>query len=140
MTVIYTCEYGFTHTGKYGDRNVKTVTCGYDGKFQQEAPVCMPVVCGKPPVIDHGKLMKGFDPDKEINFASKSQEYECDLGYSTDVEDNPYGRQAEKFALSCMGTGEWPIAPKCVNIDDCLVHSCGDDGKCKDRQADRRTL
>jgi len=131
-TVSYRCITGYTLSGEAGTTAQKTIMCGADGQFEQDAPICKPVVCGTPPVVGHGEL-KGASKTATINFASPALNYQCDAGWSNNVEDTvwtPYG--SHTFEIRCQPDGTFQYPPDCLNINDCRVADCGSYGTCKD--------
>jgi CUB/sushi domain-containing protein len=129
-TVSYTCDSGYTMTGKAGGSNHETIACGADGKFEKDAPVCMPVECGAPPTVEKGSVQG--TPPAVVTYADEALAYECAPGYSTSAEDNPWAPAENSFLISCEADGTFQAAPSCVNINDCLVHDCGPNGACVD--------
>jgi len=133
-TVTYRCHTGYTLTGIVGETAVKTLSCGADGKYEQDKPVCKPVVCGRPPVIKKGDLLK-VSTSAKITFADDALRYRCDAGYSTDRSDRvwaPYDSNQQEIICRADGTFEEPLP--CLNINDCRLASCGAHGMCKDRK------
>jgi len=132
-TVRYTCNPGYTTTGKPGGPLTEEVMCGANGQFAPAAPQCKPVECGAPPAIDHADLVG--DVPSVLNYASASSNYQCKKGYSTDAEDNPFEPRSQGVSVSCQADGTFSSYDECVNIDDCLIADCGVHGTCKDNDA-----
>jgi hypothetical protein len=87
-----------------------------------------PVSCGQKPDIDHGHT--NFKPS-EILYGDVLT-YDCDPGYSWDATKAP---KANTFTIRCEGDASLSKIPglgACVNIDDCLGHTCGPFGYCID--------
>jgi CUB/sushi domain-containing protein len=130
--VTYRCNYGYSTTGEAGARRMKTIMCGANGEFEQDAPHCLPVKCGTPPSLAHGALQDISEASK-INFASPALKYKCNRGWSTNQQDTawaPY--ENDEFVISCLATGEFEPMYTCKNIDDCQYVACGRNGNCID--------
>jgi len=132
-TVKYTCNPGYTTTGKPGGSLTEVLMCEANGQFAPQAPQCKPVECGAPPAIDHADQVG--DAPSVVNYASASVNYQCKKGYSTDAEDNPFEPRSEGISVSCQADGTFSSHDECVNIDDCLTADCGVQGTCKDNDA-----
>jgi hypothetical protein len=137
--VTYFCHNGYTVGGKASDPDNDLMTCGPIGKYvyghgqdKSSKPRCEPVVCGEPPIFQHTHgLTTGV---KVMKFAMSPLEYQCDPGFSKLAYDDPWTPVTNKFALTCKADGNLIQAPPCVNINDCLVRSCGDHGACVDNE------
>eukprot|EP00928_Gymnodinium_smaydae_P036844 TRINITY_DN25697_c0_g2_i1.p1 TRINITY_DN25697_c0_g2~~TRINITY_DN25697_c0_g2_i1.p1 ORF type:complete len:4096 (+),score=634.51 TRINITY_DN25697_c0_g2_i1:84-12290(+) len=130
QTVTYTCDFGYTMTGKAGDQTQTTIACGSDGQFEESAPRCLPVVCGKAPVLGHAALSGKVA--ESLNFESPELVYDCNPGFSTALDDDPWTPKSTSQSTKCGADGKFPALLPCVNIDDCRVHSCGTPGTCVD--------
>jgi hypothetical protein len=89
-----------------------------------------PVSCGAPPSVANS----GHTFTKtEAVFADKLS-YDCKAGYSTDATA---ARARGSFVILCEADGTFSKIPgptgECVNIDDCLSHTCGPFGHCVDK-------
>ncbi|XP_077864038.1 sushi, von Willebrand factor type A, EGF and pentraxin domain-containing protein 1-like, partial [Saccoglossus kowalevskii] len=99
-TVQYVCNAGYELVGT-GIRK-----CTADSSWSEVAPLCIPVVCGTPPHVDHGRYSLQHGDD----FTYKSRvQYRCDIGYTEDIdgllecgEDSRwYGRVPICHRISC---------------------------------------
>eukprot|EP00928_Gymnodinium_smaydae_P029885 TRINITY_DN22381_c0_g2_i2.p1 TRINITY_DN22381_c0_g2~~TRINITY_DN22381_c0_g2_i2.p1 ORF type:complete len:1830 (-),score=209.12 TRINITY_DN22381_c0_g2_i2:43-5193(-) len=124
--IQYSCMTGYTLNASSDGLNSFTGECLADGSFA-EMPSCLPVKCGLPPSFQHAKSRQTSTFD-EIEYP-ESFTYECDKGYSTD-------RSAESGAatwvMQCLPTGHFSASRECLNIDDCVGHTCGPFGHCVD--------
>jgi len=128
-TVTYTCHPGFTLSGKAGTVSHRTIACGANGQFAEEAPRCLPVECGSAPVDEHSELEKG---DRAMSVFNTTLSYVTAAGYSTVMNDNPWEPRFDHYTIKCLEDGQFENTPQIVNIDDCSVRECGEFGTCKD--------
>lgn len=129
-SVTYTCDVGYTTTGEASATNQATIVAGPDGQWAQGPPTCSPVSCGAAPSFA-GARSNGSLP-AALTFASQAIEYVCNPGYSTSVSDNIWQPVMNIFYIACQANGTFASAPECVNINDCLIRSCGSHGGCVD--------
>ncbi|TRY57481.1 hypothetical protein DNTS_014228 [Danionella cerebrum] len=91
--IHYECHSGFVREG------VKTRTCQVDGKWDNKAPLCKAVSCGRP-IVSKDVLVRGED----FTFGRRLL-YSCSLGFvlrgaSTSI---------------CLANGSWSeVPPKCL--------------------------
>jgi hypothetical protein len=88
-----------------------------------------PVSCGAPPKVDFSKPQ--FDSAEAVYGDVLS--YECEAGYSVDALDKD---ASKSFSITCEKDADFSKIPgegKCVNINDCLGHTCGPFGECVDK-------
>jgi len=131
--VTYRCDYGYTLDGEAGGESMRAITCGSNGEFEEETPVCLPVKCGVPHSAPHGQLLPPVQMDSEIDFGMAPLVYQCNSGYSTDVADSAwYPYDSNKFQVACQADGTFEDLVSCVNIDDCAYVDCGNYGECVD--------
>jgi len=86
------------------------------------------VDCGAPPTVARSSV-SWVQPTAKFGDVVP---YQCEDGYSTD-----YTPEAASlaFSLVCEGDGTFSQVPgegECVNINDCLGHTCGAHGNCVD--------
>jgi hypothetical protein len=134
-TVTYTCDYGYSLTGKAGGMIMQTMACGPEGKFTEDAPQCLPVECGPPPEVTRADLDHPGSGPVMVNYDSDSILYTCHAGYSAIDEDNVWVPNKNKFSLMCRADGTFSPALACININDCMVQSCGTFGTCVDHDS-----
>jgi hypothetical protein len=87
-----------------------------------------PVSCGQKPSINHGTTKFKYP---EVSFGDVLT-YTCDPGYSWDGTN---ANAASQFTIQCESDASLSKIPgkgTCVNIDDCLSHTCGPFGSCVD--------
>jgi len=136
QALSYTCLDGYTTTGKSDGDAKAEVACGPLGKYlwkEKESPMpeCLPVECGEAPKKEFAKMITELKT-AVVTAASPVLVYECDPGYSTSKEDDPYEPQHAAATVTCLGTGEFTKSKECVNINDCTPSHCGRSGKCVD--------
>lgn len=129
-SVMYTCHQGYTLSAVSGEPAVQVLTCGADGQFAPAERPCLPVECGTPPSYEHAALSVAAPP--VVHFAHQPLGYRCLPGYSLEVADDPFAPIANTFTVGCRYTGQFQVPPVCVNINDCFVRNCGDNGNCFD--------
>jgi hypothetical protein len=91
-----------------------------------------PVSCGKPPVVKKSKPL--FKSSEAVYGDVLS--YECEFGYSVDKTNK---EASKSFSVTCEKDADFSKIPgegECVNIDDCVGHTCGPFGECVDGLAD----
>jgi hypothetical protein len=101
-----------------------TVQCKADGDFDKAAG-CLPVNCGPAPVE-----LGATRDDGDIKFGT-NKEYTCESGFSIGGAKDG----GSTFEVGCQSNGEFSIPSPdmvCVNIDDCVGHTCGAHGYCYD--------
>lgn len=108
--VHYTCDYGYTTTGKAGDNTTGFVTCNGTGYFDQPAPRCWPVECGAPPVANHAAY------DNRTRFFGENVSYMCEHGYTTTGKAG----DATTEIFACGADGQFNQTPSI-----CLPVECG---------------
>ncbi|NWZ22635.1 SVEP1 protein, partial [Asarcornis scutulata] len=97
-SVSYSCEPGFTLTGK------ASIHCTESGAWSHPSPVCQAVKCPLPPNITNGKL-EGNISDTFPYGASVS--YSCNAGYS--LVGNAF--------INCTALGTWSQPPpRCEGV------------------------
>jgi len=124
----YSCKIGYTMNGTVEGADSFQLDCQENGTFSR-APLCHPVSCGPLLSVNHSRLLSEVQVDPDVTFPSVL-EYKCDSGYST---DKTAISGAAMFAVSCLPTGHFGVPPQCMNIDDCVGHSCGPYGHCVDK-------
>jgi hypothetical protein len=67
-----------------------------------------------------------------VNYASDAIMYTCTPGYSAIDEDDVWTPNKNRFSLTCRADGTFSPPLACININDCMVQSCGNFGSCKD--------
>jgi hypothetical protein len=101
-----------------------TAQCKADGAFDKAAG-CLPVNCGPAPVE-----LGATRDDGDIKFGT-DKKYTCESGFSIGGAKDG----ASTFEVGCESNGEFSIPSPdmiCVNIDDCVGHTCGAHGYCYD--------
>jgi CUB/sushi domain-containing protein len=131
-TVTYTCDDGYTHSGVAGETKQETIACGPEGQFLKVPKKCLPVKCGEAPQCDTATV--GGHEDKILTFDSLPLDYSAVPGYSLLADDDPYAPQKQAFTVTCQANGIFTPCPPVLNINDCLVHQCGDNGECVDKE------
>jgi hypothetical protein len=120
--IDYSCEKGYTSNGKARGPEGFSVMCEADGKFGAVGE-CLGVSCGEPPAGSKSSTTKQGDV-KYPDIIS----YECDDGYATKAEEG-----SPSWTLQCQFNGRFSGMQPCVNINDCVGHTCGPHGTCVDK-------
>ncbi|XP_014669248.1 PREDICTED: sushi, von Willebrand factor type A, EGF and pentraxin domain-containing protein 1-like isoform X2 [Priapulus caudatus] len=96
--VIYSCGDGYE---LYGDN---VLICSATGRWEGWPPVCQPVLCGRPPIIEYASTVV-----QQLTYGSQA-EYVCNTGY---ILKGP-------TKVFCMADGTWT-----PQGSTCTVVSCG---------------
>jgi hypothetical protein len=91
-----------------------------------------PVECGAAPQVAQSR----HNFAKPVAVFQDLATYFCTEGYSWDKTSS---RSSQNFTITCEAGGHFSAVPgegKCVNIDDCLTHTCGPQGHCVDKLMD----
>eukprot|EP00928_Gymnodinium_smaydae_P007356 TRINITY_DN12653_c0_g3_i2.p1 TRINITY_DN12653_c0_g3~~TRINITY_DN12653_c0_g3_i2.p1 ORF type:complete len:1803 (-),score=176.54 TRINITY_DN12653_c0_g3_i2:449-5857(-) len=124
--IEYSCMTGYTLNGSSNGLNSFSGECRKDGSFA-DTPSCLPVRCGTPPSFGHTKL-RSASPSQQMEYPS-SLTFECEDGFSTDRSTES---GAASWVMQCLPTGHFSASKECLNIDDCVGHTCGPFGHCVD--------
>ncbi|KAH0623980.1 hypothetical protein JD844_007213 [Phrynosoma platyrhinos] len=108
------CENGAS-CEDLGHSYVCICPAGYTGRHCEAE-----VDCGKPNEVKHAHVI--FNSTKMGSLA----EYQCDLGYTLTLQNNP---------RVCRAQGAWSDPPQCNEIDECQSQPCLNGGLCKNRIA-----
>jgi len=127
--VHYACEQGHSLDGSADAPREYFLSCLTDATYT-EAPGCKPMLCGKAPRFEFAEI--AMEAGKNVVFPEQVS-YKCAKGYSTD-RTNVEGKKI--FIVSCQDNGQFSVAPLCVQIDDCIGHTCGPFGHCVDKMMD----
>ena len=122
-SLTYSCDRGYTLSGKAGEKDFEVMPCNWDGSWPK-APVCKPVECGVAPLPKESKLMNRSSHPQMVRFDEPALNYDCDPGYSSDVNDDPWTRVAYQQSTFCQANGNFAPMLPCVNINDCKKHDC----------------
>jgi len=126
-SIIITADVGYSTTGKPSEGTRMNVSVTTEGTYAG-LKTFKPVVCGPAASVDKATTTFG---SKDGVFGD-TLDYSCADGYSTDQTDSD---SATSFSLQCEADGDYSRVPdlgKCVNVDDCIGHSCGPHGNCVD--------
>mmetsp|Transcript_19208 Transcript_19208/g.42602 ORF Transcript_19208/g.42602 Transcript_19208/m.42602 type:complete len:1632 (+) Transcript_19208:114-5009(+) len=138
--IAYTCQEGYTTNGKptgsKDGRDSFVVSTTFDGKFTG-VQNCTPVGCGEAPKIENAKA------DKESAVFGESVMYTCAEGYAMELHHSSSAlpgtanklmasQSPKQFKVECLANSQYAPAPKCLNIDDRVGHTCGRHGIVKD--------
>ena len=96
--VTYLCEEGYELDGN------ENIVCREDAQWSNDPPVCNPISCGLPPVIDHAVRTGDGFTYREMVF------YSCEKGYELSGNN----------LLECEADGEW-----IGNPPSCEPVTCG---------------
>jgi CUB/sushi domain-containing protein len=135
--VEYSCLDGYSLTGTtQGARSFK-LNCMENRRFSDlpASKGCLPLECGRPKKIEHGKLVRGA-AGEIVKFPSAIQ-YKCDEGFST---DRTKASGSRFFSVGCESTGAFSDYFECLPIDDCVGHTCGPQGECEDLHMDYKCV
>ena len=116
-TVI--CAEGHTFDGSAGGDTDMAATCDEHGAAA--APSCRPVTCvaGGLQFVENAQLTDSRD----YTLGSQAT-YACNEGFAVGPSSS--------FEVECLRTGFFSATSTCSNIDDCVSHSCGEQGHCVD--------
>jgi uncharacterized protein YfaP (DUF2135 family) len=124
---MYTCDVGHSVDGTAIGARGFDIICQADGGLTEPAG-CQPIKCPAPTIGMYRQLKK----DAHHHFG-ESIVLACNDGYSVDGTGN---LGAKEVVQSCMSTGQWSPVPDCIEIDDCIGHTCGPFGECVDQHMD----
>ncbi|KAK3545348.1 hypothetical protein QTP70_004069 [Hemibagrus guttatus] len=95
--LLFSCHNGFILHGTH------TSVCLANGTWSENAPKCFPANCGRPPIIQNGRVI-----GTNYGYHGKVK-YECNVGYTL----------AGKPTLVCGGDGLWDDPPPRCDIVTC---------------------
>lgn len=121
---MVSCAEGHTGDGTAWGLTEMFVTC--DAQGNHDAQSCRPVTCAASNL--HIALHAQTDV-RDIQLG-ESATYTCDTGFA--VADT----SAATFEVRCLRDGSFSAMSTCRNIDDCVGHSCGSNGRCVDGISD----
>jgi hypothetical protein len=118
--VVYTCQTGYSLNHKADGPITAEKKCQFDGEYSNNEVICHPVQCGAPPTVAKSST------ESTVNMVVYPQTvpYTCNAGYSLVANDDPMNRASINWAASCNADGTFSTE-ECVDIDDCLVRTCG---------------
>jgi len=130
MRIQYHCESGYSVNGSASGQDSFFVECRKDGSFYIPASRCDPVKCQLPQLPANASWLPGQGA-LVYGGASFSQTigFQCNDGYSLDRSSF---EGAKSSSVQCLETGQYTPSPSCLDIDDCVGHTCGPFGHCVD--------
>jgi hypothetical protein len=142
---VYLCDEGYSTDEDPEGKKTFDIECTAYGAFSKQADelvkMCQRIRCPKPPTVEFTTIDKdlvGPPPGVAQEFYTFQYEdevmYTADPGYSMDVADDPYKPMKTKFTRQCLSNGLYSAPAELFNIDECLVHDCGNPGTCIDHE------
>lgn len=111
--VMYTCQNGYTLDGTLTGLTYSHVACQVNGKYEESKFQCLPLQCGKSPIIDHTELT--ISEEDVIAFPAAAV-YKCKKGFSADGT----GTGERILTVPCQATGAFPDP-----LPECKPVKCG---------------
>lgn len=105
QVVVHKCMEGYTIDAAAAGLKEFEVSCLGTGEFSA-AQKCRAVACGPTPTFDNTKLLTSGDDQ----FYPSVSKYECEKGYTIDVDQNPAGPIT--YSLQCAPSGEFVVHGK----------------------------
>jgi len=115
------CADDHTVTGSADAEKTHVATCGADGRH--DIPSCRMIVC---PSDSLQLTLYASAQEPADRRVGERVTYECDDGYAV------IGSTSTTFEVECQSSGHFSAVRTCRNIDDCVGHTCGSNGRCLD--------
>lgn len=115
------CAADHTVSGAADGMKTHLATCGANG--EHDIPSCHMIVC---PASNLMIALYATVHEPADHRVGSRATYACDDGYSV------AGSLATSFEVECRSNGQFSAMSTCRNIDDCVGHTCGSNGRCVD--------
>jgi hypothetical protein len=104
----YTCEFGFSTTGKIEATKDFSISCTHTGKYEPKTKddICKPVECGEAPIAANTDRPKGKFYYQDV------ATYDCIEGSTLDQT----AAGAKSFEITCQGNSFFTDAQECLPV------------------------